>query len=494
LVALALIAVIVAAGAGYWLLTPKIPNELTTTVQQTSLLTPLERSQASTESTILASPTAVASTSTVATAETLWINVTASEPLNYYLSLLESNGTQPYVQLATELRKLPDLTNATAVGMITYLSLNATNPEVKEAFQLMMKGGTPSPSDFQYSVPSYNTELQVLYWLACQNEFKRDDTLALAIAMVNGLWVTMGNEQVRQAVYNDTTQLLRFFRETNDLQESRGYFRLEDYPLEAKVALAWTGGLSMQWQGPLGQPKIPLRLEYYQSLRIPIVVYEKDTVSINTLRHMREIAETNGWWSKDANNDIANMEEYLLPGGPHWVFATFPELILDDSGLDASMDANWQFNRYLDGLWPKGDCGTQTVLVNAWSKSIGIATLPHWMYRLGQSADSSSWRSHSYTIYFDPTRLLWTAYSQQIITLGPIGTANETWLIRYFIFRPPVDQRGYLQYEINWSGNVPDEYYANLAFRLKAIPFGQSVSMMKKGINAAQMKQWLLYS
>jgi hypothetical protein len=484
LVAIVLVAIVVAAGLGYWVLTPKMPSGLATgTTYQTSML-------ASSEQNSLTSSSSTAITST----PTLWSNVTATKPASYYLGLLESNRTEPYVQLAKELRMLPDLTNATAVAKITYLALNATNPKVKEAFQLMMNGGTPDPTDFQYPVPQYNTELQVLYWLACQNEFKKDDTLALAIAMVNGLWVTMGNEQVSQAVYNDTSQLLRFFRETNELQESRGYFLLEDYPLEAKVALAWTGGLSMQWQGPLGQPKIPMRLEYYRDLRIPLVVYEKDTVSVSTLRHMREIAETNGWWSKGANNSIADMEELLLPGGSHWVFATFPGLILDENGLDASTDANWQFNRYSDGLWPEGDCGTQTVLVNAWAKSIGIATLLHWMYRLGQSADSPSWRSHSYSIYFDPARLLWTAYSQQIITLGPIGTANDAWLVRYFIFRPPVDQRGYLQYQINWSGNVPDEYYAKLAFYFKAIPFGQTVSMMNKGINAAQMKEWLLYS
>jgi len=68
--------------------------------------------------------------------------------------------------LAKELRKLPDLKNATAVAKITYLALNATNPEVKEAFELMIKGGTPSPTDFSYGVPRFNTELWGLYQLA----------------------------------------------------------------------------------------------------------------------------------------------------------------------------------------------------------------------------------------------------------------------------------------------------------------------------------------
>jgi hypothetical protein len=71
---------------------------------------------------------------------TLWINVTAAKPVSYYVSLLKSTQTQPYLQLAWELQGLPDATNATAVAKITYLTLNATNPEVKEAFELMMKG------------------------------------------------------------------------------------------------------------------------------------------------------------------------------------------------------------------------------------------------------------------------------------------------------------------------------------------------------------------
>jgi len=116
------------------------------------------------------------------------------------------------------------------------------------------------------------------------------------------------------------------------------------------------------------------------------------------------------------------------------------------------------------------------------------------MYRLGQKANSQSWRSHHYTIYFDPIRQLWTAYSQQVMTLGPTGTASDTWLVRYFVFRPPVDQRGYLRYQVNWSSDVPDYYYAKLAFYFKEIPFGQAVSMMNKGIPASQLKQWLLYT
>jgi hypothetical protein len=245
LVAILLIAVVVAAGAGYWLFSPKPTSEI---VNYASAETSLEVSRRTPEQTLT---TSTSSPTTTAAETTLWIKVTAAKPVNYYTSLLKSTGAQPYVELGWELQALPDATNATAIAKITYLALNATNPEVEEAFQLMTKGGTPSPSDFTYTVPNYNTELEVLYWLALQNEFKRDDTLALAIAMVHGLWVTMGDSQVKEAVRKDASDLLHFYRETNRLQDELKRPKLEDYPLEAKIALGWTGSFTT---GPEGGP------------------------------------------------------------------------------------------------------------------------------------------------------------------------------------------------------------------------------------------------
>ena len=190
-IAVVLVAIVVAAGFGYWVLAPKMPSQVATyTTRQTSLLTSSEQAQlTSTSSAILTSQASQ------------WINVGAAQPVGYYLGLLESTGAEPYVSLARELRELPDSSNATAVAQIVYLALNATissrpsGPEVNEALELIIRGGTPSRSDFSYAVPSYNTELQVLYWLASSTQFKRDDTLALASAMSNGFWVTVGDDK-----------------------------------------------------------------------------------------------------------------------------------------------------------------------------------------------------------------------------------------------------------------------------------------------------------
>jgi hypothetical protein len=92
----------------------------TTTLGQTST-TALSSSSTSTQ-------IATTSTTSVTWPPIQWITVGKVRPVNYYLTLLESNGTQPYLRLGEELRRLPDLTNATAVATITYLALNATDP------------------------------------------------------------------------------------------------------------------------------------------------------------------------------------------------------------------------------------------------------------------------------------------------------------------------------------------------------------------------------
>jgi hypothetical protein len=152
LIAIVLVAVMVASGLGYWLFVPKMPSQITTyTTTQTSSM--------SSSQTVTLTWTSSALTSSTTLAETVhWINVTATKPVSYYLGFLESNRTEPYVSLARELRKLPDLTNATAVAKITYLALNATNPEVKEALQLMMKGGlqTQATSRTSFQITTQN--------------------------------------------------------------------------------------------------------------------------------------------------------------------------------------------------------------------------------------------------------------------------------------------------------------------------------------------------
>lgn len=478
LVAVALIVVTVAAGAGYWLFSPKPTNEI---VNYTSAETSLQVSRRTPEQTLTTST----SSPTTTTAETtLWINATATKPVNYYISLLKSAGAQPYVELGWELQALPDATNATVIANITYLALNATNPEVKEAFQLMMKGGTPSPSDFTYTVPNYNTELQVLYWLACQNEFKKDDTLALAVAMVNGLWITVGDDQVRRAVYNDTTQVLRYFRETNEWQKAKGYYELERYPLEAKICLAYTSSIGTFD----GQHSISRML----GERADLKKYEWVRYDVGLLLRMREIALENNWWEQSVDSTAKNVEEYFYFSGSqqHWVYSTgtpgVTESLIEVEG--ELVPPHWIYNlrfdldSYLSTGKVMGDCGDETYFMEAWGKSLGIAT----DFVIHQIIDNGEYYGHAHMIYYDPATSTWKVYVGQLSD----KMYNPDLSYYVFFFRPPVKLPAYFAFSpikearMGYSGTVYVTRYTPEEFR----------HVFQDGCPSSQMKQWLLYS
>ena len=468
-------AVVVAAGAGYWFLTPKMPNELVSTVQQTSLLTPLERSQTSTESTILASAT------TVASATTAWINVTATQPVNYYLSLLESNGSQPHVQLAKELRKLPDLKNATAVAKIAYLALNATNPEVKEAFQLMIKGGTPAPSDFTYAVPNYNTELQVLYWLALQNDFKKDDTLALAIAMVNGLWITVGDDKVGQAVHRGASDMLVFGRETSEMQRTAGLlYDLDSYPLEAKIAWAWTGSMT---------PNVPSPNEYvlvspkYLGRRLDIFAYEWMTADPAGLREKRSWLMASGLMNNDLSKTVESIEYYLYfdrdQAGKtkHWRYSrgelgnvTVDGIVVASWGIN---NADFQFENLVTKGYGIGNCRDESTLADVLLKSIGVAS--------DITESSVFYDGHTFVMYFDPNRNAWGASERQIGVGSPWAGEGMT-----YVFVPPINQHGYLR---AWTVHG-DIFAGNQYYVIRFDTYSQISSMLHTGIPTHEVRDY----
>jgi hypothetical protein len=481
LVAILLIAVVVAAGAGYWLFSPKPSSEI---VNYTSAETSLEVNRRTPEQTLT---TSTSSPTASAAETTLWINVTAAKPVSYYISLLKAAGAQPYVELGWELQALPDATNATAVAKITYLALDATNPEVKEAFTLMMNGGTPDPGDFTYSVPQYNTELQVLYRLAEQNEFKKDDTLALSIAMVNGLWVTMGDEQVRQAVYNDTSDLLKFFRETNEIQAAGGYYRLEGYPLEAKVALVWTGGYTT-----LGTRVFPLLR--YRSTRLPLEAYKWDSISIETLENARSSLLERHWVGRNNHETIRNLEDYFFgeflgTGHNHWIYTGQQEtttMIID--GIQVLNhdfgNSNFVLKYFLSNGVGIGDCGEESNLVNTYAKSYGIPTLItlNWAFKSEKSSADNLFWTHARVIFYEEAGV-WRVYEKQIYPNDPQETqAVVSGNIPYFyIFVPFINQefpRGDFNF---WNIYLPrSTRESNHTLLVEGIPR----NIMKQWINA----------
>jgi hypothetical protein len=125
----------------------------------------------------------------------------------------------------------------------------------------------------------------------------------------NGLWVTMGDERVIEAVKTDANELLTFFRETNEMQKQRGYYQLEDLPLEARILLAWAGGM-----GVAGASDQPFRLENLRTKGVYREAYDWNTVSINTLRKTRALVYEK-WVDQDVNlTFLAGFPFYLVHG------------------------------------------------------------------------------------------------------------------------------------------------------------------------------------
>ena len=404
-----------------------------------------------------------------------------------------------YPELYEELLKLPDLEeidedDVEALEDIAYLALLATNPEVAEAFELMIRGGTPDPSDYRYKVPDWNTELQVLFWLAEQNEFKRNDTLAQAIAMVNGLWVTMGDDEVREAVCEDCNTWLDFFRETDEIQKAKGYHQLEDYPLEAKICLAWTGNQSpvLCLRNLLASPK---RFEKLLDLKS----YRWNTLSVDTARQINESAHQSGWVEQDEASTIRHIEEYFVftnirnPGdSDHWVYlrGTTPDqgymTVQGESVLPTWFgNTNFLFQYYQETGKGIGSCIDMAAVVDSWAKSCGIASA--FIHRMSRDGPN-----HTFVIFYDPGSSAWKPYEKEVRFLRG-GSIQDLYL-----FRPPVYQNDYLESTEDYGYQIYHvtlvRNYENVFVLIREdIERSDSQTFLEREFDTSLLKQWLLY-
>jgi hypothetical protein len=90
--------------------------------------------------------------------------------LNYYLSLLEAKGVDPYVRLAKELRKLPELSNLNAASNeLDLVVLRATGTIVETVLGADQSGLTALESMLDEGIPNrrkFCTPLQAWLWIA----------------------------------------------------------------------------------------------------------------------------------------------------------------------------------------------------------------------------------------------------------------------------------------------------------------------------------------
>jgi len=399
-----------------------------------------------------------------------------------------------YPELYQELLKLPELKETsvsedTAIEQITHLALFSKNSEVKEALQLIIKGGTPNPSDYKYAVPNYNTELQVLYWLAERNEFRQDDTLPLAIAMTHGVWVALGDDEVRKTVRQDVNDLLNYFLETNEKQKAAGYYQLEDYPLEAKVYLCWRandlgrgGHIHYQLINGGDRSSSPINIHiFYENEKRPISLkdYCWNNVSVNTLVKMREYMEKSGWLNNNVDVLVSNVENYFTR---NWNFTEPKDDWFDYEGertVNHNMNnANLEFDYLSKTGVGIGVCDDEMSLVDAFLKSWGISSGA--MVRTYGTKDGSN---HTHIFYYEPKSKTWRCYAQQL----NVGATSSNWNI--YIFTPPVIQHNYYKYYQDTQ-----QWYMkmlNLYYKIIGTLGSQIKETFTKGIPTSEIKQWV---
>jgi hypothetical protein len=407
-----------------------------------------------------------------------------------------------FPEFASQLKDLPALKDGVsdvdieALSDIYLLWKNAKNPEVEEAFKLIVIDGIYQKIGVRYQVPKYNTELEILFWLAEQNEFKQDDTLALAIAMVNGLYVSLGNDEVKNAVNKDVNDLLVFFRETDDWQKERQIYQLEDYPIEAKIALAWLGndlgrGGHMHYKLISGgySSKNPINIHSFlmnQYKPINLADYKWQTVDIETLRKMREFLYQNKMIYRDVSFFVSELEEYLYFSGArnHWVFTEPNDKMIDvdnEKTVNHNMNnADFEFQNLLKCGWGIGVCDDEMVLVDAFLKSCGIPSIA--MVRTYGKKDGSN---HTHILYYEHKSNTWKAYLKQI----NVGLSLN-WNV--YIFKPPIKRYNY--FKDHQDSNQLYIKLLNTYYRILKADGWEISKMIISGIPTSEMKQWFLYS
>ena len=143
------------------------------------------------------------------------------------------------ITLQNDLENLPDIVDGISseekTGKDRILGLlNTEDMEVKQAFFIMAEYGT-SQDTFEYSVPEYNTQLEVLLWLTEKRDISGHERLAMAIALDYGSVLAICEDDVKNKLKKYIVDIYDYFIETDNLVS----WNVGEYSLEALVPLVW---------------------------------------------------------------------------------------------------------------------------------------------------------------------------------------------------------------------------------------------------------------
>jgi hypothetical protein len=336
-----------------------------------------------------------------------------------------------------------------AVEDITYLALVSNNTNAKKAFDLIVEYGKPNPLSYGYEVGEWNAKLMGLFQLAEDEEFQKNDLVALSIAIVDGVYRVIGDDEVQNQVRKDDRDMLRLSRDLVDWQRERGMPPLSDLPLEAALYWAWRGTTTMDRGGYWAFGGGPYPLQTFMTEKMPLNAYLWDTIDPNTLMEMRADAERLGW-CRDPDIDliVAKVEDYYYgyawrKGSGHWEYHYVTsrgesDTIKDVDGVDVEygevQNTDWQYHqRFKKGLLGIGCCVAESALVDAWLKSLGISC-----NSIARYPKQGGYVGHNHAIYYNTDLGAWKAHGKQV----ELGLTDHPTDIQVFQLRMlPIDYR-----------------------------------------------------
>jgi len=345
--------------------------------------------------------------------------------VNYsnFTALLEDFDDLP------EIKDGVDLKERNAKERILFL-LRGDDPEIERAFEVLQKYGRPSNFTY-YEFPAYNTQLEVLLWLAEEREISDYDRIALAIALNYGAVLAISDEEVEKELKDYVVNLYDYFVETDAIVP----WDIMAYPLEADIALVWgANGINYPLffekvgQYPEGATfyRVLTTTDYYYLDWIDIFKDKRMSkedfdwlfVDVGTLREIREFLMHDMFSPgfeevgvKGIANEIDSMLTHSLEHYTYypWTKISYVEVEGRITPGCALSNPDWQWKHFKEKRRIMGNCADVSSTNTFFLKSINLPAFVIGVH------SGSFW--HRVVVFYDYEKDLWriTEHQKEII-------------------------------------------------------------------------------
>nr|WP_321430973.1 hypothetical protein [uncultured Methanolobus sp.] len=151
----------------------------------------------------------------------------------------DQTNVSGFLSLKNDLENLPEVIDGISpeeniAKERIFILYESEDPEVKQAFGIMEEYGVPVHT-FNYRMPDYNTQLEILFWLAEKRDITTHKRLASAIALDYGAVLSICEDDVKEDLKIYVLAMYDYFIETGEIVS----LDTEKYSLESNIALVW---------------------------------------------------------------------------------------------------------------------------------------------------------------------------------------------------------------------------------------------------------------